>query len=246
MLSYIYAHLGNKEKSLEYLNKIDVELTSISSAKNSELTNDTRQRVVLLGDIFLLINDVEKAKKYFLYGQKINKKLPFLKQWGIPYVFEGNLYIKLKKFDDAIKSFNDGIKLQLYNGRYKGVMESNFGIAEAYLQQNKIDSAIKYANNVLELDKNYDFTLGVLNTYNLLYKAHKIKDQKESAFLYLEKANKLKDSLYSTNKLYEAQNFAISEQQKNDLLDEQKEKSRIIIIIITISFIVIIIVFLLF
>ena len=90
--------------------------------------------------------------------------------------FEGNLYIKLKKFDDAIKSFNDGIKLQLYNGRYKGVMESNFGIAEAYLQQNKIDSAIKYANNVLELDKNYDFTLGVLNTYNLLYKAHKIKD----------------------------------------------------------------------
>ena len=245
MLSYIYAHLGNKEKSLEYLNKIDVELTSLSSAKNSELTNDTRQRVVLLGDIFLLINDVEKAKKYFLYGQKINKKLPFLKQWGIPYVFEGNLYIKLKKFDGAIKSFNDGIKLQLYNGRYKGVMESNFGIAEAYLQQNKIDSAIKYANNVLELDKNYDFTLGVLNTYNLLYKAHKIKDQKESAFLYLEKANKLKDSLYSTNKLYEAQNFAISEQQKNDLLDEQKEKSRIIIIIITISFIVIIIVFLL-
>ena len=110
-------------KSLEYLNKIDVELTSLSSAKNSELTNDTRQRVVLLGDIFLLINDVEKAKKYFLYGQKINKKLPFLKQWGIPYVFEGNLYIKLKKFDGAIKSFNDGIKLQLYNGRYKGVME---------------------------------------------------------------------------------------------------------------------------
>jgi serine phosphatase RsbU (regulator of sigma subunit) len=245
LISYVYAHLGNKEKCLEYLNKIDSEVTSLTSSKNRELTNDTRQRVVLLGDIYLLINDIEKAKKYFLYGQKINKKLPFLKQWGIPYVFEGNLFVKIKDFDNAIDSYNNGMNLQLYNGRYKGVMESNFGIAEAYLQQNKIDSAIKFANTVLELDKNYDFTLGVLKTYNLLYKGYKIKNQSDKAFIFLEKANELKDSLYNTNKLYEAQNFAISEQQKNDLLDEQKEKTRIIIVFISILFVVLIVIFLL-
>ena len=245
LISYVYAHLGNKEKCLEYLNKIDSEVTSLTSSKNRELTNDTRQRVVLLGDIYLLINDIEKAKKYFLYGQKINKKLPFLKQWGIPYVFEGNLFVKIKDFDNAIESYNNGMNLQLYNGRYKGVMESNFGIAEAYLQQNKIDSAIKFANTVLELDKNYDFTLGVLKTYNLLYKGYKIKNQSDKAFIFLEKANELKDSLYNTNKLYEAQNFAISEQQKNDLLDEQKEKTRIIIVFISILFVVLIVIFLL-
>ena len=122
-------------------------------------------------------------------------------------------------------------------------MEAYYGVAEAYLQQNKIDSALKYANRVIELDINYDFTLGVLNTYNLLYKGYKIQDQKDKAFIFLEKANKIKDSLYSTNKLYEAQNFAISEQQKNDLLDEQKEKNKLLIIFISISFIIIIIIF---
>ena len=244
LLSYIYAHLGNKEKCLEYLNKIDSELTQTNSVKNSDLNNYTRQRVVLLGDIYLLINDIDQAKKYFFLGQKINKKLPFLKQWGIPYVFEGNLFVKIKDFENAIKSYNKGIALQLYYGRYKGVMEAYYGVAEAYLQQNKIDSALKYANRVIELDINYDFTLGVLNTYNLLYKGYKIQDQKDKAFIFLEKANKIKDSLYSTNKLYEAQNFAISEQQKNDLLDEQKEKNKLLIIFISISFIIIIIIFL--
>jgi len=245
MLSYIYAHLGNKDKCLEYLNKIDAELTQTNSKKNQELVSNTRQRVIHLCDIYILINDLEKATKYLAIGQKINQKLPYVKQWGYPYILEGNLFAKQQDFETAIKSYNKAIYLQIFYGRYKGVMEAYYGIADAFFQQNKIDSALKYGNLVVELDKEYDFTLGLINTYALLYKGYKIKDQKDKAFLYLETADKIRDSLYNTNKLYDAQNYAVSEQQKNDLLEEQKQKTKLLIIFISIIFVISIIIIIL-
>jgi len=69
-IAYIYAHLGNKDKCLEYLNKIDPELLNIKSAKNSEMTAYTRQRVIHFVDIYLLINEFDKAQKFLIIGQK--------------------------------------------------------------------------------------------------------------------------------------------------------------------------------
>ena len=228
-IAYIYAHLGNKDKCLEYLNKIDQDLLSLNSVKNSELTNTTRQRVIHLVDIYLLINEFDKAQKFLIIGQKINNKYPYLEQWGYPYILEGNLNIKLGNFEKAIKAYYKAIPIQLYTSRLKGALESYYGMSEAYYKLNMPDSSLKYGNLFNELSKKYSYTLGALSNYKLLSKVYRSLGQDSQAFLYLKKANDLRDSLYSDKQVNQAQNFALVEQDKNDALDEQKEKTKLLI-----------------
>ena len=228
-IAYIYAHLGNKDKCLEYLNKIDPEFLNINSAKNAELTNNTRQRVIHFVDIYLLINELDKAQKFLIIGQKINNKYPYLEQWGYPYILEGNLNIKLGNFEKAIKAYYKAIPIQLYTSRLKGALESYYGMSEAYYKLNMPDSSLKYGNLFNELSKKYSYTLGALNNYKLLSKVYRSLGQDSQAFLYLKKANDLRDSLYSDKQVNQAQNFALVEQDKNDALDEQKEKTKLLI-----------------
>ena len=228
-IAYIYAHLGNKDKCLEYLNKIDQDLLSLNSVKNSELTNTTRQRVIHLVDIYLLINEFDKAQKFLIIGQKINNKYPYLEQWGYPYILEGNLNIKLGNFEKAIKAYYKAIPIQLYTSRLKGALESYYGMSEAYYKLNMPDSSLKYGNLFNELSKKYSYTLGALSNYKLLSKVYNSLGQDSQAFLYLKKANDLRDSLYSDKQVNQAQNFALVEQDKNDALDEQKEKTKLLI-----------------
>jgi len=228
-IAYIYAHLGNKGKCLEYLNKIDSELLNFNSAKNSEVTASTTQRLAHLVDIFLLINDTVKAQKYLVIAQKNNNKLPYMKQWGYPYILEGNLNVQIGAYEKAIKAYHKAIPIQLFFKRLKGALEAYYGISEAYHKLNMPDSSLKYGNLFNELSKKYDYTLGALSNYKLLSKVYRSLGQDSQAFLYLKKANDLRDSLYNDKQVNQAQNFALIEQQKNDALDAQKEQTKVLI-----------------
>jgi len=228
-IAYIYAHLGNKEKCLEYLNKIDSELLNFNSAKNSEVTLSTTQRLAHLVDIFLLINDTVKAQKYLVIAQKNNNKLPYMKQWGYPYILEGNLNVQIGAYEKAIKAYHKAIPIQLFFKRLKGALEAYYGISEAYHKLNMPDSSLKYGNLFIELSKQYDYTLGALSNYKLLSKVYRSLGQDSQAFFYLKKANDLRDSLYSDKQVNQAQNFALVEQDKNDALDAQKEQTKLLI-----------------
>ena len=154
-IAYIYAHLGNKDKCLEYLQKMDPELLNINSAKNSEMTNFTRQRVIHFVDIYLLINELDKAKKFLAIGQKINLKYPYLEQWGYPHILEGNLNVQIGAYEKAIKAYHNAIPIQLFYKRLKGALEAYYGISEAYYKLNKLDSSLKYGKLFNELSKKY-------------------------------------------------------------------------------------------
>ncbi len=228
-IAYIYAHLGNKDKCLEYLYKMDPELLNFNSAKNAEVTVPTTQRLAHLVDIFLLINDTGKAQKYLVIAQRNNKKLPYMKQWGYPYILEGNLNVQIGSYEKAIKAYHNAIPIQLFYKRLKGALEAYYGISEAYYKLNIPDSSLKYGNLFNELSKKYSYTLGALSNYKLLSKVYNSLGQDSQAFLYLKKANDLRDSLYSEKQVNQAQNFALVEQDKNDALDEQKEKTKLLI-----------------
>ena len=228
-IAYIYAHLGNKDKCLEYLHKMDPELLNLNSAKNAEVTVPTTQRLTQLVDIFLLINDTGKAQKYIVIAQRNNKKLPYMKQWGYPYILEGNLNVKIGNYEKAIKAYHKAIPIQEYNKRTKGTLEAYYGISEAYFKLNLLDSSLKYGNLFNERSKKYSYTLGALSNYKLLSKVYRSLGQDSQAFLYLKKANDLRDSLYNEKQVNQAQNFALVEQEKNDALDAQKEQTKLLI-----------------
>jgi serine phosphatase RsbU (regulator of sigma subunit) len=228
-IAYIYAHLGNKEKCLEYLNKIDPELLDVKSAKNAESSKFTTQRTAHLVDLFILINELDKAKQYLAIANRNNSNLPAKNQWGWPYILEGNLNIQLKSYQTAIHAYQKAIPIQLNYKRIKGAMEAYYGISEAYYKLNLPDSSLKYGKLFNELLKEYNYSLGALNNYTLISKVYKGLGNDSQAYLFLKKANDLRDSLYDNKQVYQAQNFALMEQEKNDELDKKSQQTKLLI-----------------
>ncbi len=237
LLAYIYANLGNKAKSEEYLKRIDAEILDPNSSLNKVLDDRTRSRLTEYANVCILNDNLEEAKKMMPTIMKINLRYPYLKQWGYPYIIDGNLNLKLKNYEIAVNNYKKALPIQLHIKRIKGAIESAFGIADAYQKLNIPDSSLKYCNLVIEFSKNYNNAKGVLNTYYILAKIYNSKGDDKLAYHFFEAAKNINDSLYSRNNIYEAQNFALNEQEKNDALDEQKKKSKQLLAIIGCLFI---------
>ncbi len=237
LIASIYANLGNKAKSEEYLKRIDTELLDPNSSINKVLDDGTRYRLTEFANVYILNDNLEGAKKLMPVSMKINSQYPYLKQWGYPYIIDGNLNLKLKNYEIAINDYKKALPIQLYTKRIKGAIECAFGMADAYQKLNMPDSSLKYCNLVIEFSKNYNNAKGVLNTYYILAKIYNSKGDDKLAYHFLEAAKNINDSLYSRNNIYEAQNFALNEQEKNDALDEQKKKSKELLAIIGCLFI---------
>jgi serine phosphatase RsbU (regulator of sigma subunit) len=237
LIASIYANLGNKAKSEEYLKRIDTELLDPNSSINKVLDDGTRYRLTEFANVYILNDNLEGAKKLMPVSMKINSQYPYLKQWGYPYIIDGNLNLKLKNYEIAINDYKKALPIQLYTKRIKGAIECAFGMADAYQKLNMPDSSLKYCNLVIEFSKNYNNAKGVLNTYYILAKIYNSKGDDKLAYHFLEAAKNINDSLYSRNNIYEAQNFALNEQEKNDALDEQKKKSKQLLAIIGCLFI---------
>ena len=237
LIASIYANLGNKAKSEEYLKRIDTELLDPNSSINKVLDDGTRYRLTEFANVYILNDNLEGAKKLMPVSMKINSQYPYLKQWGYPYIIDGNLNLKLKNYEIAINDYKKALPIQLYTKRIKGAIECAFGMADAYQKLNMPDSSLKYCNLVIEFSKNYNNAKGVLNTYYILAKIYNSKGDDKLAYHFLDAAKNINDSLYSRNNIYEAQNFALNEQEKNDALDEQKKKSKQLLAVIGCLFI---------
>jgi serine phosphatase RsbU (regulator of sigma subunit) len=188
---------------------------------------------------------LEEAKKLIPISMKINIQYPYLKQWGYPYIIDGNLNLKLKNYEIAINDYKKALPIQLYTNRIKSAIEAAFGMADAYQKLNLLDSSLKYCNLVIEFSKSYNYSKGILNTYHILAKIYNSKGDDKLAYHFLDAAKNINDSLYSRNNIYEAQNFALNEQEKNDALDEQKKKSKQLLAVIGCLFILSIIILIL-
>lgn len=241
-LAYIYANIGNKSKSDEYLKKIDHELLDPNSVVNKGLNITTRSRLTELANVYVLNDNLEGAKELMPIINKINLKYPYLEQWGYPYIVEGNLNLKLKEYKNAIKAYNLALPIQVYTKKIKGAIECTFGLAEAYQRLNILDSSMKYCNIAIEFSKSYNYAKGVLNTYYLLANLYNSKGNDKLAYQYLNSAKKISDSLYNIDNIYEAQNFVLTEQEKNDALDEQKKRSKQLLAVICLLFVITIVV----
>jgi len=237
ILASIYANLGNKAKSEEYLKRIDPELLDPNSSINKVLNDGTRGRLTEFANVYILNDNLEGAKKMMPTIMKINLQYPYLKQWGYVYIIDGNLNLKLKNYEVAINDYKKALPIQIYTKKIKGAIEAAFGMADAYQKLNMPDSSLKYCNLVIEFSKNYNNAKGILNTFYILAKIYNSRGNDKLAFHFLDSAKKINDSLYSRNNIYEAQNFALSEQEKNDSLDEQKKKSKQLLVVIGCLFI---------
>jgi len=224
-----YAFLGNTEKANEYINKIPQDIyipekfdKFLTQCKNENINWDVSfqtQFLVMHVRYYITMNEYEKAK---LFNQMLKQFLGDKVANPSYLLFKSHLMMHYKMYDSAVYYYNLCIDIATKKKDLKYVLESNFGIANAYNSLGAIDSAIFYSKNVIDLSKKSTYTVALLDANILLYKTHKQIGDSSSAFKYLEAADVLKDQLFNNARANEAQNMALNEEVKQRELNEQK------------------------
>jgi len=227
-----YAYLGNKSKTNEYLNKYlaNVKLDKLSSFYQIALISNTSK-------IYYQINDLENAEKFIKKAVKLYDESN--SQMSFPYLMYADVLLATKKYELAIDYYKKTIPLAIPFKFYKDVFQSNYGMASAYYNLNKIDSAIYYATEVIKMSKDITFTEGLLKNDLLLHDLYKIKGNKDSALKYIEAAEDLRNTIFNNIKSNDAQSMAINEEIKQAELAEQRAKQEKILIITAIGLILV-------
>ncbi|MFN9688985.1 MAG: SpoIIE family protein phosphatase, partial [Bacteroidota bacterium] len=223
-IAFGFAYLGNKAKALEYLNKLPQNFYLPEKWDEADIPDITNTSGI--SQLYLLLNEYEKAKFFNRKAREANNKVPFEKQWSYPYIVYGNILMHDKIYDSAINNYKKAISLAILNKFYKDVLEANLGIADAYNELGTVASVIVYAKNVIILSRDFTFTEGLLKANILLYKNYKKLGDIENAFNYLESADSLRNLLFNNARANDAQNMALNEEVKQREVNEQKTQQQ--------------------
>ncbi|MFZ9660607.1 MAG: tetratricopeptide repeat protein [Chitinophagaceae bacterium] len=243
-IAFSYAFLGNKQKANEYIDKVDVQFMQMQDHPDyvKKYSLDTGMIISVYGSnaqFYILLNDLAKAKWYNDKAIMINESLPDSTRWCEPYIVKGDILSIQNDYKNGIENFQKAIPIAIKRGFFKDVIEANYGIANNYYKMNEMDSAMKYANNVIRLSGSYTFSEGVLKANQLLYQIWKQKNNRDSTLFYLENAYALRERYFSNIKKYESKNQALEEALHQSNTSEPGTKQRNVISVTVIVLLVI-------
>ncbi len=106
------------------------------------------------------------------------------------YINIGSAFNELKKFDSAIYYFNAvfGIKKQV---KPLLLQYTNHFMGRSYMQMNRLDSALKFANESHLTAKELNMPMRLVYSTSLLSEIHKLKGNYEAAYKYQTSADSL-------------------------------------------------------
>jgi len=226
-LAIIYARLNNKEKALYYFNNIadywEVEKDSLSLAKTYNN----------IGTLYLN-NDIDSSLIYYNKAFAIAEKLKDDDLYSYVYTNLGRGNLLKGNPDIAIKNFKKAIEISKLDGVESDNAWIYYSIAEYYLQEQKPDSAIIYADKSLNLLKNVSYSFGKLEAIQLMYKSHLLKNDFEKASSYFEDFNAIRDSLNIEEKAVNVEKLKLAQEYKTKeqirVLKESKQQFKYLII----------------
>ena len=174
-----------------------------------------------IGEIYLKRNDLDKAEKYFEMAIQasegsINSCFPLTKL-GEVYAKRGN-FVKSRTYHqrsiDIAKTANASMQLT------DGLM----GMAKVQSEEKDYKNAINTYQQALALSKSLDLAYQRRDAYQDLAKLYSLTGDFKNAFVYQNKLNALKDTLFNTdeqNKMQQMQfNFDLNQKQTQlDLKD---------------------------
>ncbi|TQD38622.1 tetratricopeptide repeat-containing sensor histidine kinase [Haloflavibacter putidus] len=187
-----------------------------------------------LGISYFYLNDFENAKTHYLKAQEnITDKANHIYINTLSRLAQ--LEYKAGNFWKAEKEYLAVLKDTNTTNWEKAFV--SFGLAEVYLAQEKLDSAIEYASKAKELSASMQATWDLKRSTEILARAQRKKGNFVEAFENLDQYIQLKDSLFNKEQaeivgllqlnLKESENKLL--QQKNELAQEQLHFKNIVI-----------------
>ena len=222
-IGLMYILLADYPNALGYLHRADSTVEAAGSIVKIELQNRIQ---VNLGESFFRMKKMDSANYYFSQAFKtgVENEDSFcqgaaLLGLGNVQSGEGNDSTAMNNYRKALIFLNDGTNNDM-------LCETALGLANIFLKTGEPDSALHYARLAFETGKKDGFLSRELDAAGFLSRYFKSKRKYDSAFVYMEQAVTLQDSLKGQAKTREAMIISSNEQLRQAELAEQKQRDK--------------------
>lgn len=222
-IGLIYILLSDYDNALSYLYRADSTVHAAGGAVQKELENNIFTN---LGETFYKMKRTDSAKYYFSAALKTGLangsgfyQGAALLGLGNVLAAEGNYNEAMANYRNALPFLNDGTNNDM-------LCEAALGFANVFEKTAKPDSAIKYARLAFKIASSDGFLSRELDAANFLSRFYKSNNKLDSAFVYLEQAVVLQDSLKGQAKTREAMIISTNEQIRQTEISEQKLREK--------------------
>lgn len=139
-----------------------------------------------IGEVNKRLGELEKARDYLEQSIKLKKNDSTR---GITLYNIGDLYLKLKKLNQATAYMNEAMALAREKNDPRIIAFSYWGLARIKSEQKLYDEALGYLRMAEDLWNSVGETRSNIRTYQLLAETYRRAGQLDKAMFYLEKAS---------------------------------------------------------
>ncbi len=205
-----------------------------------------------IGTVYLEMGDLEKAFDYLHRALEIHQESNF--QFGIMEACNrlGLLYRERKEFSIAMEYLRRSSTIAHSNQDNEHIVKNNENMAGVFIQQGRMDSAQHYLDEAYPIavaGQYHKWLRDILKDYRDVYVSEK---DYQKAFVYSERYENLKDSIFSEEKRSQIANLEFEHQltqqkqalkfheQQIVLLQQEKKFERLLILTLGIGIIILV------
>ena len=188
-IGIFFSYIDDYEHALVFFKR------SVSSQIRA--ANKLREGIIYanIGDIFQRSGDLDSSLSYYDKAKVILDSQGDARWQAMISAYYGGLLIKMGDLTNAKMYARKAKALSLKNGQSFHLQKSYQNLAEIFLLQNRLDSALYYANQNIEIGRDIGFYPYLIDAYDVLYKISKALNQPQRALDYHEIYVQFKDSL---------------------------------------------------
>ena len=208
LMGNLYSGSGNKEKAIAYY-KEEIKIYELLKSKWGLVNSNMN-----IGYIYLELGKLDSAQ-FYLNKALVNSNLSGYKTYqGYILTSIGRIYFKRKNMETAKNYYWKSIRVNKEQNNLSSEGSTNIALAELYENLHQADSMMVYAKSAFRILKNLKEAKGISASTALVSKAHQLKGNIDSAFVYLTISKKVGDSLNKdrSEKLTQFQNINFDEQ----------------------------------
>jgi len=221
---YIYMNLG-----LAHYDNGDIQDVHKYYEKGLEIAHEQHDSICIAsiyynwGILYKKLNELDISENFYKKALSLNILAEDKRSEGDAYAGLANIAIERQEYNKAVDLFQRSIKinneledsLRLYNNYLEQ--------SELFVRKNKLRKAlekVRKAEIYLKDIKGFDFHEKLNRQYSKIYKGLK---EYENSFLYLQKAESFKDSIFSTAK---TRSIALAQKENAEREKAEAEKAQ--------------------
>ncbi len=223
-IGLMYILLADYKAALSYLYRADSIINAVGGLAKKDLQNNI---LTNLGETYYRMKRQDSAKHYFSKSLNIALLKNNIYMQGVAFLGLANVYASERNDSTALVNYRLALSI-LNDGTNNDMLcETALGFANVFQNNAQRDSAFHYAMLAYNVANRDGFLSRELDASNFLSHFYKNKNKLDSAFVYMEHAMMLQDSLKGQAKTREAMIISSNEQTRQaeiaaqNLLDKQ-------------------------